>query len=65
MQCHTVQSVSVTHCTTFRVQDGDGKISVPEFEAVLGGEDYRLVPKETIKSLVAQIDKNGDGQVRG
>ncbi|CDJ50823.1 CAM kinase, CDPK family, putative [Eimeria brunetti] len=43
-------------------KDGDGKISVPEFEAVLGGDDYRLVPKETIKGLVAQIDKNGDGQ---
>lgn len=35
---------------------------MPEFEAVLGGDDYRLVPKETIKALVAQIDKNGDGQ---
>ncbi|CDJ35704.1 CAM kinase, CDPK family, putative [Eimeria mitis] len=44
-------------------KDGDGKISVPEFEAVLGGEDYRLVPKDTIKALVAQIDKNGDGQI--
>ncbi|CDI73766.1 CAM kinase, CDPK family, putative [Eimeria praecox] len=44
-------------------KDGDGKISVPEFEAVLGGDDYRLVPKDTIKALVAQIDKDGDGQI--
>ncbi|XP_026192969.1 calcium-dependent protein kinase 2 [Cyclospora cayetanensis] len=44
-------------------KDGDGKISVPEFEAVLGGDDYRLVPKDTVKALVAQIDRNGDGQV--
>ncbi|KAL8275134.1 hypothetical protein Esti_001013 [Eimeria stiedai] len=43
-------------------KDGDGKISVPEFEAVLGGDDNRLVPKETVKALVAQIDKDGDGQ---
>ncbi|CDI77191.1 CAM kinase, CDPK family, putative [Eimeria acervulina] len=55
--------LTLTTPETFRIQDGDGKISVPEFEAVLGGEDYRLVPKDTIKALVAQIDKNGDGQI--
>lgn len=57
-------NIAITHpCVSSCNQDGDGKISTSEFEAVLGGEDYRLVPRDTVKQLIAQIDKDGDGQV--
>lgn len=44
--------------------DNSGKIDNDEVIALLQGDDLmNLVSKEAIKSAMAEIDKNGDGEI--
>ena len=44
--------------------DGSGKIDASELDRLLSGDDFKgIYTDEQLKEAIAEIDKNGDGEI--